>query len=851
MKILASLAVLALTALPVSAQHDTIDISGNNTSSSYVTYEKSLIIPAGKTVDVMMARYTYFNSNVSGKGTLALHAGGERCYLGTAKGASYPDWTRFTGDVHVYPFKENSSSAGYYGIIMAHGGKTFSVEDVEGSIAGGKVNKLMEGCRLTLHDGATLACESGTRGFRFGELQTEAGSTIMGYMKKNTYNSYFLMGCLGTDAVLAGTIAPPDYSDQHKVGLLKEGSGTYRITGNNNFISGALRVLEGKVLVMNDREEARTKKLRGATGGMTDSNSAVALVFEQGLLGGTGHVGGTVDNYGVVEPGDGGIGTLVISDYANPSRQAHLCVRPASVLRFKVRSMEQYDQLLVGGTVKYYNIAQDFSVSDKMPVVEVVLDEEADVKVGDEFTLLHAQGKTSQAGAWQFDVKMPERYTWELVERELEGEDHGYELVLRLLSLEDAQPGDGPGDDPHDNPYTPWTEAFYNDGINDVFDKTTIREYAERNGKHVGTAISTWKTNIASESLSETKMVAQEFNMLVAENEMKYDALEPSRGSFSFGAADNLVDFAQRHQMEMRGHCLVWHSQLPEWVSSDGKKNDKNWSRQEALDILNTHITKIMTHFKGKVKEWDVVNECLDDNQTTVRSNPEGYDLRSSVWMKAIGEDYIDSAFVFAHRADPDALLYLNDYSVELQGKAKSMAFYNLAMRLKNAGIPIHGVGLQCHFSIGDVDSLALDKTMKMFEDQDLKCIITELDMGVPSTTTDNLREQARNYRVITDIMLNHDNCPHMVIWGLKDDDSWRSASNPLLFDAGLNKKPAYHGVRSALRHRDLVNTGLPAVSAEKVASNKAVYDLSGRRVDITTVKPGVYVMEGRKVVVR
>jgi GH35 family endo-1,4-beta-xylanase len=446
---------------------------------------------------------------------------------------------------------------------------------------------------------------------------------------------------------------------------------------------------------------------------------------------------------------------------------------------------------------------------------------------------------------------MPERYTWELVERELEGEDQGYELVLRLLSLEDAQPGDGPGDDPHDNPYTPWTEAFYNDGINDVFDKTTIREYAERNGKHVGTAISTWKTNIASESLSETKMVAQEFNMLVAENEMKYDALEPSRGSFSFGAADNLVDFAQRHQMEMRGHCLVWHSQLPEWVSSDGKKNDKNWSRQEALDILNTHITKIMTHFKGKVKEWDVVNECLDDNQTTVRSNPEGYDLRSSVWMKAIGEDYIDSAFVFAHRADPDALLYLNDYSVELQGKAKSMAFYNLAMRLKNAGIPINGVGLQCHFSIGDVDSLALDKTMKMFEDQDLKCIITELDMGVPSTTTDNLREQARNYRVITDIMLNHDNCPHMVIWGLKDDDSWRSASNPLLFDAGLNKKPAYHGVRSALRHRDLVNTGLPAVSAEKAASNKAVYDLSGRRVDITTAKPGVYVMEGRKVVIR
>ena len=852
MRILASLAALALAALPASAQRDTIDISGNNTSSSYVTYEKSLSIPAGKTTDVMMARYTYFNSNVSGQGTLALHAGGERCYLGTAKGASYPDWTRFTGEVHIYPFKENSPSAGYFGVIMAHGGKTFSVEDVEGSIASGKVNKLMERCHVTLHDGATLACESGTRGFRFGELQTEVGSTIMGYMKKNTYNSYFLVGCLGTDAVLAGTIAPPDYSDQHKVGLLKEGKGTYRITGNNNYISGALRVLDGKVLVMNDREEAQAKKLRGATGGMADSNNAVALVFEQGLLGGTGHVGGTVDNYGVVEPGDGGIGTLAICDYANTSRQAHLCVRPASVLRFKVRSTEQHDQLLVGGSVKYYNIAQDFSVSGKMPVVEVVLDEEADVKVGDEFTLLLAQGKTSQAGPWQFDVKMPERYTWELVEKEMGGEEkYRYALVLRLLSLEDAQPGDNPDDNPDDNPEM-WTEAFYNDGVSDTADKTSIREYASRNGKCVGTAISTWKNNLNNESLGETRMVAQEFNMLVAENEMKFDALEPSRGGFSYGGADNLVNFAQRHQMEMRGHCLVWHSQLPEWVSSDGKKNDKNWTRQEALDIMKTHITKVMTHFKGKVKEWDVVNECLDDNQTSVRANPEGYDLRSTVWMKAIGEDYIDSAFVYAHRADPDAVLYLNDYDVELQGKAKAMAFYNLAMRLKNSGAPIHGVGLQCHFSIGDVDSLALDKTMKMFDEAGMKCIITELDMGVPSTTTDNLREQARNYRMLTDIMLNHDNCPHMVVWGLKDNDSWRNASNPLLFDAGLNKKPAYYGLRSALRHRDLVKTGLNTVTtASRPAGNKAVYDLSGRRVDPAALKPGVYVMEGRKVVVK
>lgn len=840
--------LLLLLHVPAIAQHDTIDISGNNTSSSYVTYEKNLSLPEGKTTDVLMARYTYFNPYISGKGTLNLYAGGERCYLGTAKGASYPDWTHYTGDVHVFPYKVNSPSAGYFGIIMAHGGKTFSVEDVDGSISGGKVNKMMENNKVTLHDGATLACESGTRGFRFGELQTEKGSTIMGYMKKGTYNSYFLVGHLNTDAVLAGTIAPPDYSDQHHVGLLKEGKGTYRITGNQNFFSGALRVLEGKVLVMNDREEAESKKLRGATGGMTDNNMAVALVFEKGILGGTGHVGGTVDNYGTIEPGDNAIGALTICNYANPAKETHLYVRPASVLRFKVKSAELYDQLNVGGQVKYYNISQDFSVSDKMPVVEVLLDDEADVKVGDEFKLLTAHGKTSQAGEWQFDVKMPSRYTWQLAEVENDGE---YALVLRLLSLQDADPGDNPGEDPGDNPDDNRMGAFYDDGIDDATDNTTLRVYADRNGKHIGTAISTWKNDVTNENLPETKMAGQEFNMLVAENEMKFDALEPSRGQFSYGGADNLVNFARRHNMEMRGHCLAWHSQLPEWVSSDGKKNDKNWSRQEALDILEKHITQVMKHFKGKVKEWDVVNECLDDNQTTVRSNPEGYDLRTTVWTRAIGEDFIDSAFVFAHRADPDAVLYLNDYDVEMQGKAKSMAFYNLAMRLKKSGIPIHGVGLQCHFSIGDLDSLKLDKTVKMFGEAGMKCIITELDMGIPSTTADNLNKQARDYRVLTDIMLNHDNCPNMVIWGLKDNDSWRNASNPLLFDAGLKKKPAYYAVRSALRHRDLVKNDIPETIVTKNVNNKGVYDIYGRKVKENDLLPGIYIMDGKKIVIK
>ena len=232
-----------------------------------------------------------------------------------------------------------------------------------------------------------------------------------------------------------------------------------------------------------------------------------------------------------------------------------------------------------------------------------------------------------------------------------------------------------------------------------------------------------------------------------------------------------------------------------------------------------------MKHFKGKVVEWDVVNECLDDDQSVIRTNPETYTLRQNVWQRAIGDDYIDSAFVYAHRADPTALLYLNDYDVELQGKAKAVAFYNLAMRLKKNNIPIDGVGLQCHFSVGEVDSVKLEATIRRFGEADMKCIITELDMGIPSTSDADLLEQARNYRVVTDIVLNNDNCPSMVIWGIKDNDSWRSASNPLLYTSGLARKKAWYAVRSALRHRAIQHeasigdlNGDNAVNAKDVA---------------------------------
>lgn len=832
----------------------TIDISGDNTSSSYVDYTDQISIAANKSVDVKMARYCHFSSTIVGKGTLNLYAGGDRCYLGTDKGAAWPDWTKFKGDVHIYPFPENSSSAGFYGVVLAHGGKSFSPESIEDALTSGKVNNSMEDNKVTLHEGATLACEANTAGagFRIGELTTEPGSSIIGYMKKNTRAAYFLLGHLNTDATLAGCIAPPDYVDTHPVGIIKEGLGTLDITGNDNYLSASLRVLEGRVNISNDAAEAASKKRRGALGAKPNATDAIAFVFGKGVLGGQGSIGGTVDNYGTIAPGtddEEGYGTLTLQNYTTTSKRAHLYVRPSSILRFRVASATKHDALNIDGEVKYNNIKEDFTESTKMPVVQIELTKDADVKLGTEICLLTARKKSAaQAGEWNFDLRQPGRYTWALEEHEDNGQ---FSLILRLVSLEDAEHNEGGDDDDPD--YIPWAESLYNDGIDEYKDNTTLRDLAQKNNKFIGTAISTWKNDITNESLSETREIGSQFNMLVAENEMKFDVLEPSRGQFNFWAADNLVNFAQKNNMSVRGHCLAWHSQLPTWVSSDGKKNDQKWSKTEAMEILRNHITQVVGRYRGKIKEWDVVNECLNDDQTTVRSNPNAYDLRSSVWTLAIGEDFIDSAFVFAHRVDPNAELYLNDYGVELQGKAKSTAFYNLAMRLKNSGIPIHGVGLQCHFSIGDADSVKLGKTIKRFADAGLKCIITELDMGISSNSASNLEEQARNYRMITDIVLSNDNCPNMVIWGLKDNDSWRQASQPLLYDSGLNKKKAYYSVRSALRHHSITNeqTEIESITTHAKDKPSKIFDLSGRAVGTGKLSPGLYIMDGRKIYIR
>lgn len=389
-------------------------------------------------------------------------------------------------------------------------------------------------------------------------------------------------------------------------------------------------------------------------------------------------------------------------------------------------------------------------------------------------------------------------------------------------------------------------------------DTQALRDYADKCGKKIGVAVPVWRIDVNNDGLAETQAVYNNFNILVAENEMKIESLQPNRGQFEFYHGDNLVNFAERHGMTVRGHTLCWYKQVSGWISSDGgQKNDHNYSREELLEILKDHITTVVTHYKGRVHEWDVVNECLADDQSIVRTNPTAYSLRPSVWYTGIGEDFIDSAFVYAHRADPDAKLYLNDYGVEMQGSAKTQAYYNLARRLQKSGIPIDGVGLQCHLTVGELDSAKFDSNVKRYASLGLNCIVTELDMSIPDLgAADAYEKQAAEYRTIANVLLKYDHCPNLVIWGVKDDQSWRGGE-PLLFNAGMQAKPAFYALYDAYKeYAENLPAGIESTAVDIEAMNPYVdvYDLLGRivakqmpRERIYDLPAGLYIIDHKK----
>jgi endo-1,4-beta-xylanase len=275
------------------------------------------------------------------------------------------------------------------------------------------------------------------------------------------------------------------------------------------------------------------------------------------------------------------------------------------------------------------------------------------------------------------------------------------------------------------------------------------------------------------------------------ENEMKWDALERNPGQFSFQNADRIVQFAEANYMQVKGHTLVWHSQIPQWVRD-------LTTRDEALAALERHINEVVGHFKGKVHAWDVVNEAFTDgnnprlrgsdpNDVNDPNNANGNNGPDSPFRRLIGEDYIDRAFTLARAADPDAVLFYNDFNTE-GTSAKANAVFNMVQGMRQRGVPIDGVGLQMHINSGVDGNRSADQirqNMQRLTALGLQVVYSELDVT----------------KVCTDNAL----CTAMTFWGIADSDSWRDSacnggrSEPLLFDTAYQHKDNYSGVFAGL----------------------------------------------------
>ncbi|MGW3448619.1 non-reducing end alpha-L-arabinofuranosidase family hydrolase [Streptomyces sp. NPDC001076] len=299
---------------------------------------------------------------------------------------------------------------------------------------------------------------------------------------------------------------------------------------------------------------------------------------------------------------------------------------------------------------------------------------------------------------------------------------------------------------------------------------TVLADAAAGSGRYFGTAVAAGRLGDSTYST----LLDREFNMITPENEMKWDTIEPSRGNFNFGPGDQIVSHAAAHGQRMRGHTLVWHSQLPNWVSSI---TDANTLRS----VMDNHITQEMTHYKGKIYAWDVVNEAFADGGSGQH--------RSSVFQNVLGNGFIEEAFRTARAADPAAKLCYNDYNIENWSDAKTQGVYNMVKDFKSRGVPIDCVGFQSHFGTGGPPA-SFQTTLSKFAALGVDVQITELDIAQASATA---------YANTVQDCLNVARCTGITVWGIRDSDSWRTGENPLLFDNNGNKKPAYDAALTTL----------------------------------------------------
>ncbi len=297
--------------------------------------------------------------------------------------------------------------------------------------------------------------------------------------------------------------------------------------------------------------------------------------------------------------------------------------------------------------------------------------------------------------------------------------------------------------------------------------------------------------------------LAREFNMVEPEDAMKWWALRQQAGNFDFREGDEVVRFAQAHGMKVRGHCLVWDHNNPEWLVQG------QFTPAQLSLLLHGHITTVMKHYAGQVFAWDVVNEALDENGQ-MKDSP--WYNRPGIGLSDKGSAYIERAFRWAREADPQALLFYNENGGEGLTR-KSDAIYTMVKDFKRRGVPIDGVGLQMHIAEPNLDTAAIAANIARLTALGLQVHITEFDVSLPldsggTVRPDDLLRQAEVYRGVVRACLQSPGCTAIQTWGFTDKYSWigsqshgtRGAALP--FDRTYKPKPAFDAMMEEISRK-------------------------------------------------
>jgi len=332
---------------------------------------------------------------------------------------------------------------------------------------------------------------------------------------------------------------------------------------------------------------------------------------------------------------------------------------------------------------------------------------------------------------------------------------------------------------------------------------------------YIGTALNA--AQITGKDTAGIRIIKEHFNSIVAENCMKSGPIQPSEGNFDFTLADQFVHFGEENDMFIVGHTLIWHSQAPRWFFTDSLGNEV--TREALIDRMKKHIAAVVGRYKGRVKGWDVVNEAILDNGA----------MRESKFYKIIGEDFIRLAFEFAHKADPEAELYYNDYNMYMPGKRQGVV--NMVKKLQEQGVRIDGIGMQGHLGL-DSDLAEFEKSIEAFAELGVKVMITELDVSILPSPWRNLGAEVSDvvdyqqrmnpypdglpdsvnavfsdfYLDLFKLFLKHqDKISRVTLWGVTDGDSWKNnwpirgrTDYPLLFDRNNQPKPVVTDIINA-----------------------------------------------------